>query len=48
MDDKLILVKRDMLRPDENEWECVHSTIIVIEKALKFVSDDLLIERSQM
>lgn len=48
MDDKLITTKHDQLRPEPSEIQAILSTIQTIEKALKAVSDELLIEKSKM
>ena len=48
MDDKVISIKHETLRPDGSEVGVVHSTVACVEKALKMVSDDLLIERCKM
>ena len=48
MDDKVISIKHETLRPDGTEMGVIHSTVEFVERALKMVSDDLLIERCKM
>lgn len=47
MDDRVITSKHDQLRPEPTEIQAILSTIQTVEKSLKAVSDELLIEKSK-